>query len=389
MSQSDIQSYLQQVAGTHTLGQSNLPSGVNNGNPNTVYNYKPPQGGYLPPASNAYDQWRINPLPVNQNAINWQQMANQGGFNFDLSGLAPKAGPVTPGTPFPGGNPTPVPSTGGGGDPPTPVPSTGGGGSHTPVPTGSGGNQGGGGYGGGGTNGGRGADWYDFGGDRSLLGSLGFTDKPTGSNNVQMGDSSSPSGWEGFGNMTQNDINALVKTEVPLGTVGKSLYGTPLGNALGIQQDGGLSLGQIMDFLVPGDVYGSNTGKWNLLNVLPALAARINPALGIAVKGIMNYLATHTKIQALHNWRQKNLDNKAARGGGDRGQGQYGGGPLGGDLGVEMGTGSDPLGGLFGTGGSVSYGSVDGIWGSPDSPTAGGTWGNPMSMYDFHDSNVK
>lgn len=43
--------------------QANVPMTQNNGNPFTIYNQTPAQGGYLPPVSNAYDQWRINPTP--------------------------------------------------------------------------------------------------------------------------------------------------------------------------------------------------------------------------------------------------------------------------------------------------------------------------------------
>lgn len=117
MSQADIQSYIQQLAGTHSLGQSNLPSNVNNGNPNTIYNYKPPQGGYLPPVSNAYDQWRINPMQQSGTPIDWMQLAMQGsgnGFGFDLGGIAPAGGVVGGGTGG-GGVPLPPPGTGGGG----------------------------------------------------------------------------------------------------------------------------------------------------------------------------------------------------------------------------------------------------------------------------------
>ena len=42
--QSGLQSFIQKMQGTHTAGQANTPSSVNNGNPNTVYNwssYKP------------------------------------------------------------------------------------------------------------------------------------------------------------------------------------------------------------------------------------------------------------------------------------------------------------------------------------------------------------
>ena len=56
------QQFLQQGTGNQTLAQGSSPFLANNGNPNTIYNTSPPQGGYLPPVSNAYDQWRINPL---------------------------------------------------------------------------------------------------------------------------------------------------------------------------------------------------------------------------------------------------------------------------------------------------------------------------------------
>lgn len=39
------------------LIQGLTPSGVNNGNPNTVYNNSP---GYVPPSSNAFDAWRLS-----------------------------------------------------------------------------------------------------------------------------------------------------------------------------------------------------------------------------------------------------------------------------------------------------------------------------------------
>lgn len=41
-SQSDIQSLVQQLTGVHTAGQQSVPSGVNNGNPNTIFNVTNP-----------------------------------------------------------------------------------------------------------------------------------------------------------------------------------------------------------------------------------------------------------------------------------------------------------------------------------------------------------
>lgn len=61
--QSLLQSNIQNAVGTQSLAQNNVPVLANNGNPFTIYNQTPAQGGYLPPVSNAFDQWRINPAP--------------------------------------------------------------------------------------------------------------------------------------------------------------------------------------------------------------------------------------------------------------------------------------------------------------------------------------
>lgn len=55
-----FQSLIEQAAGTQALAQSNTPSWTQNGNPNTVYNQTPPEGGYIPPRSNVMDDWAIN-----------------------------------------------------------------------------------------------------------------------------------------------------------------------------------------------------------------------------------------------------------------------------------------------------------------------------------------
>lgn len=61
----NIQSLIQQLAGTGSAGQAWLPSSVNNGNPNTVYNQTPPEGGYVPPTTDGSGNWMINkPLPT-------------------------------------------------------------------------------------------------------------------------------------------------------------------------------------------------------------------------------------------------------------------------------------------------------------------------------------
>jgi len=61
--QSLTQGFLQNATGLQTAAQTAVPFNPNNGNPFTIYNQVPAQGGYLPPVSNAYDQWRINPMP--------------------------------------------------------------------------------------------------------------------------------------------------------------------------------------------------------------------------------------------------------------------------------------------------------------------------------------
>lgn len=120
--QSDIQSLLQQLSGVQTTAQGSVPSAVNNGNPNTVYNNAMPagtqnnpwvqynpvsgSGGYLPPATNALGQWLINPgpTPAAGSGIDWSQMIQ------DIAG--PMLPTWNPQAPLPTARPpvkTPVP----------------------------------------------------------------------------------------------------------------------------------------------------------------------------------------------------------------------------------------------------------------------------------------
>lgn len=119
MAQSDIQSILQQATGVQTMGQSWLPSGVNNGNPNTVYNVAPPEGGYIPPTSDAFGNWFIN-RPMAPAVTDWSTMIRDPAQTvsaakpvWDLSTSVPPAAG--------GGTTTPAPSTPA---PTTPAPTT-------------------------------------------------------------------------------------------------------------------------------------------------------------------------------------------------------------------------------------------------------------------------
>lgn len=68
-----FQSLIESAAGTQALAQSNTPSWVNNGNPNTVYNVTPAEGGYVPPQSNVLGDWSIN-KPRAYQPTNWDAL---------------------------------------------------------------------------------------------------------------------------------------------------------------------------------------------------------------------------------------------------------------------------------------------------------------------------
>lgn len=129
--QSGLQSFIQKMQGTHTAGQANTPSAVNNGNPNTVYNWS----SYKPTVSSS-----STGLPsVNFDLITSQAPASSPGyatpFTADpyaamvLAGMPRASSPSAVnhllGTMFGGGNGggtfTPNPSTGAPVTTPTPT----------------------------------------------------------------------------------------------------------------------------------------------------------------------------------------------------------------------------------------------------------------------------
>lgn len=109
------------------LIQSLTPSAVNNGNPNTVYNQTPPEGGYIPPTFDpGTNTWRINKAPPPP-STDWKAMAMSQplpapGWNFGppTGGPLPpvQGGVLPPITVNPGLPPAAVrpPSSGGGGE---------------------------------------------------------------------------------------------------------------------------------------------------------------------------------------------------------------------------------------------------------------------------------
>jgi hypothetical protein len=368
--QSSIQTVLQKLAGTASAGQANLPSSINNGNPNTIYNQKPPQGGYLPPVTNGFDQWRINPMPQSQTApVNWQSLAANAPGN-NLSSMLPKWPTTVPVVNVPGwGGTTPPPVVPG----TTPLPPPG-----TPVVPGTGGNlgnhPGGGGVGGGGggglnTGSGRGLRELDL-----VPGSIGLFDKQTTGTEL----SKTLDDSVGWGDLAQGDIQGILGTSLNLGQAGSSLANSALGRSLGIKADGTLSIGEILDWVIPGNIYMSQTGKLNLLSAIPGLLSKLNPVLGMAAGAAMKWLAEHTNIKALKNWLQRIKDNKAAgRGGnGDFGVGSPGGpgSMLGGGsfMGGSEGWGGTDMRDVTITAGGSGSGVIGGIGSSGGSGTLGG-----------------
>ena len=105
------QGFLQSAGNLQTTAQNNVPFSANNGNPYTIYNQTPQQGGYLPPVSNAYDQWRINPMQsYGGGQINFGNMGGGGFPQFTSPNFNGGGGmlPVFPPNPNGGNTPPPV-----------------------------------------------------------------------------------------------------------------------------------------------------------------------------------------------------------------------------------------------------------------------------------------
>lgn len=410
MAQSDIQSLVQNLTGAHTLGQANVPSAVNNGNPFTAYNApqsplaqpapvvqrRPSSDGYVAPETNAWGSWL---LPANQTPAatpdykgpDWAALAAKApatGLPAGFAGFDAIKGTQT------GAGWTPGSTTGG-----TSWPT-----STTPPPTpGTGGGPGGG-VGTGGPNPPQVGNPNKFFGGKYDPNSSGFhegsgrgwglLDLPPG--DISTNFSSNP----GNGSIKVSDfvggLNGLGSLNIDLGSFGQGLASTSLGKALGVSQNGSFNLAQALDWLLPGNLYMSQTGQTNFANLIPAIFNSINPLLGFGVAKLMDYFGAkyeNTDDSKL-NWLQKILKNRYVKNKANRNAGRNGG--AGGGLDRNGYSGGLNGGGAFvggtygnGFGGNNNWDITVGGQGPGTIGGFSGTYGNPMSMFDFHHSNVK
>lgn len=235
MAQSDVQTLIQQLAGIQTTAQNGASNAANNGNPNTVYNQSawgyggPPtmnaQGGgvsannYSRPASTTLGSWTPPTGPVGVGTGGPLVPINGGGIPT-VPGWNPQP-PASPVTP-----PTAPPVA-----PPVTPPAT------PPLapPAGTGGYDGN-------INGGIAQD--GFGG---LAGQLGGLRGTSGSNFTH----TIPQG--GFGGLSQL-----------------------LGGA-------NLTWQAVADAFLPGDLYDSRSGKWDITNIVAQSLNYVLPGLGTAM----------------------------------------------------------------------------------------------------------
>jgi len=253
------QGFLQSAGGLQTTAQNNVPVSANNGNPYTIYNQVPQQGGYLPPVSNAYDQWRINPM-LNQGG-GMMNMGNTGG-----GGFPPFTMPNFNG----GGGTLPVlpPNPNTGTSPPVTPPAT--------TPNGGGSNP----------------DMYTIGSGGWMAN--GPTVLGMGGNNGSLNTSYTNAGFGLFGS-GYNGMNTNPST----GSGSNPFSGMNSGGALG----------NIADFFLPGDAY--QTAGWNSGNLGLGVAGQL---AGLPLTWLASRLADTNWAQTsdgaiatwLRNWNESN-----------------------------------------------------------------------------------
>lgn len=283
MAQSEIQSLIQSLAGTHSAGQSNLPGAVNNGNPNTVYNTAP---GYTPPVSDAFDTWRLSQpaLPARDtSSIVGDPIAHANRF-FQQSGTQLPA-PVTraPWTP---------PAGAGGATAPLPVfgnwnGSVGGGGLSTPPVIGTPGT--------------------------GVIGtpSINLPEPPV---QVGTGGNLPATPVTGGGTGTPSIMDQLSQAGIGLGTTAPSgQFGSALTGAVQPSSGAGSNIDwrQVLDAMsepfLQGDLYLNNMNSWDTSNILAALGQSLT---GLDFNSGMNMIGKYLEGQGYSNFLTDHfLDN--------------------------------------------------------------------------------
>lgn len=258
------QGFLQTAGNLQTQAQNAVPVSANNGNPYTIYNQVPQQGGYLPPVSNAYDQWRINPAT---NYGGGQINFGGGGMNGPLFNFNNNGGggtlPVIP--PNPNGGNTPPPVTMPNTDP----------------------NNGGSAY----TNGG--FPTYSSGSGGWMAGAPARIDSGLGG---------------GLNTSYTTPYYGMGMTGQGFSNFGNSYSSGSSSNPFSGMNGSGM-LGRIADFFLPGDAY--QTAGWNLGNLGLGIAGQQS---GLPLTWLANQLADSNWGQTsnsrvaewLRNWNESN-----------------------------------------------------------------------------------
>lgn len=246
--QSLIQSNIQNQVGTQTVAQNNQTMLPNNGNPFTIYNQVPPQGGYLPPTMDAYGNWMINPIPQ-VNPFWLQTPAGPGLPNYG-----------SPGTPGPGGGGVPIPTAPPPSLPPTQPPSMGG-----PLPP----------------------SVVTPGG---ALATGGQGDIP------RIGGGISINGTP-LNHLTSGQLGGN-----PFGSSGGTGYGGGGFNFGSMFGGGGLEWQQLADALIPGNAW--QNGQWNIGNILGGL---VDTVTGLPISRAAEWAGGQGwGPEFLQNWAEQN-----------------------------------------------------------------------------------
>jgi hypothetical protein len=143
----------------------------------------------------------------------------------------------------------------------------------------------------------RGIDWLDFGGDRTLSGTLDSTLKNS------LGTTRPANGGTTF---SLSSLNFGVPQDGNVLTNGTTLLGKILDGLqqkAGVNPDGTISAAQIADYIIPGNAYLSGSQKWDVSNVVASLLQSfsglpINPFMMSAGK----YLSYPDNMKWLPSW---------------------------------------------------------------------------------------